>query len=91
MMELDAIAEFVEECRHPDGGYASSPGLDPHMLYTLSAVQVGAVVILACPPSSPCLVSSPCSQSLARTGDSSDRAALATHRRWSRFFWGDFF
>lgn len=49
MMEVDAIAKFVEECRHPDGGYASSPGLDPHMLYTLSAVQVGTVVILACP------------------------------------------
>lgn len=40
MMEIDAIVKFVEDCRHPDGGYSSAPGLDPHMLYTLSAVQV---------------------------------------------------
>eukprot|EP00041_Stephanoeca_diplocostata_P013251 m.232132 g.232132 ORF g.232132 m.232132 type:complete len:335 (+) comp19270_c0_seq1:139-1143(+) len=39
-MQLEEIAKWVESCRHPDGGYSSSPDLDPHMLYTLSAVQV---------------------------------------------------
>lgn len=39
-MNIEEIVKWVESCRHADGGYSSSPDLDPHMLYTLSAVQV---------------------------------------------------
>lgn len=30
----------IVACRHPSGGYAAAPGHDPHVLYTLSAVQI---------------------------------------------------
>ena len=37
------ILDFVENCRHPSGGYSPFPGHDPHLLYTLSAVQVNKI------------------------------------------------
>lgn len=27
-------------CQHPNGGFGAAPGHDPHMLYTVSAVQI---------------------------------------------------
>eukprot|EP00038_Savillea_parva_P026670 m.55622 g.55622 ORF g.55622 m.55622 type:complete len:414 (+) comp7616_c0_seq4:72-1313(+) len=38
--QADEVVAWVERCRHPDGGFSASPDLDPHVLYTLSAVQV---------------------------------------------------
>lgn len=43
MLDKDAIIEWVLDCRHKDGGFGGSPRQDPHMLYTLSAVQVLAI------------------------------------------------
>lgn len=36
----DDIVEMVKICHSPCGGIAPSRGHDPHILYTLSAVQV---------------------------------------------------
>ena len=35
---------FVLSCQHASGGFAAAPGHDPHMLYTVSAVQILATV-----------------------------------------------
>ncbi len=35
-----AIVEFVLECQHANGGFGGNVGHDPHILYTLSAVQL---------------------------------------------------
>lgn len=35
----DTIA-FVLSCQHENGGFGAAPGHDPHMLYTVSAVQI---------------------------------------------------
>lgn len=35
----EAIA-FVLSCQHENGGFGAAPGHDPHMLYTVSAVQI---------------------------------------------------
>ncbi len=45
MQELDerAILEWVLSCRHANGGFGGSPRNDPHLLYTLSAVQIMAL------------------------------------------------
>jgi len=40
LMNREAIIEFVESCVHPCGGYSASVHHDPHILYTLSAVQI---------------------------------------------------
>ena len=40
-MERSEVFEFVKECQHPCGGVGASVAHDPHLLYTLSAVQVG--------------------------------------------------
>ncbi|CAL5868441.1 uncharacterized protein PFLUO_LOCUS2666 [Penicillium psychrofluorescens] len=32
--------DFVLSCQHDNGGFGAAPGHDPHMLYTVSAVQV---------------------------------------------------
>lgn len=37
----DEIYEYIKSCEHSCGGYSPAPGHDPHLLYTLSAVQVG--------------------------------------------------
>lgn len=39
-LEREAVVEFVLSCLHADGGFAAHPGHDPHVLYTLSAVQI---------------------------------------------------
>jgi geranylgeranyl transferase type-2 subunit beta len=39
-MSRDDIVNFVAQCQHECGGFGASVGHDPHVLYTLSAVQV---------------------------------------------------
>uniref|UniRef100_A0A7S3LW72 Geranylgeranyl transferase type-2 subunit beta n=1 Tax=Palpitomonas bilix TaxID=652834 RepID=A0A7S3LW72_9EUKA len=39
-MDKKKICEFVRSCQHPSGGYSGNVGHDPHLLYTLSAVQI---------------------------------------------------
>ena len=34
------ILDFVARCQHPCGGFSAAEGHDPHLLYTLSAVQI---------------------------------------------------
>lgn len=36
----EEVIEFVLSCQHPNGGFGSHPQYDPHLLYTLSAVQI---------------------------------------------------
>lgn len=36
----EEVIEFVLSCQHPSGGFGSNPEYDPHLLYTLSAVQI---------------------------------------------------
>ena len=40
--DLDSVAvtEFVFKCQHTNGGFGGNIGHDPHILYTLSAVQI---------------------------------------------------
>lgn len=39
--DRDFITDYIQKCYHPSiGGYSPSPNHDPHLLYTLSAVQV---------------------------------------------------
>lgn len=40
-MRKEEILEFVLSCQDPfSGGFSASPDHDPHLLYTLSALQV---------------------------------------------------
>ena len=40
-MDKQEVLEFVKSCHDPkSGGYASTVHHDPHLLYTLSAIQV---------------------------------------------------
>ncbi|KAG8460775.1 hypothetical protein KFE25_010830 [Diacronema lutheri] len=39
-MDADMIARFVVSCQHECGGFGGNVDHDPHLLYTLSAVQV---------------------------------------------------
>eukprot|EP00961_Rhodomonas_salina_P185846 2509293-Rhodomonas_salina.1 len=43
-MKSQEIAEWVMKCQHPSGGFGGSINHDPHMLYTLSAVQILAIL-----------------------------------------------
>lgn len=36
--------KFVLSCQHKNGGFGAAPGHDAHMLYTVSAVQILAMV-----------------------------------------------
>jgi geranylgeranyl transferase type-2 subunit beta len=36
--------DFVLSCQHENGGFGAAPGHDPHMLSTVSAVQILAMV-----------------------------------------------
>lgn len=39
--DREFITDYIQQCYHPSiGGYSPSPNHDPHLLYTLSAVQV---------------------------------------------------
>jgi geranylgeranyl transferase type-2 subunit beta len=42
-VEEEAIVSWVLSCRHVTGGFGGSPRNDPHLLYTLSAVQILAL------------------------------------------------
>ena len=42
-MKSDDIVEFVLSCQYDNGGFGGNVGHDPHMLYTLSALQVLAI------------------------------------------------
>ncbi|XP_066547767.1 geranylgeranyl transferase type-2 subunit beta isoform X2 [Amia ocellicauda] len=39
-MNKEEIIEFIKSCQHECGGISASIGHDPHLLYTLSAVQI---------------------------------------------------
>jgi hypothetical protein len=39
-MNRDEMIQFVLGCRHPSGGFGGNVSHDPHLLYTLSAIQV---------------------------------------------------
>eukprot|EP01118_Nematostelium_gracile_P005263 TRINITY_DN1652_c0_g1_i2.p1 TRINITY_DN1652_c0_g1~~TRINITY_DN1652_c0_g1_i2.p1 ORF type:complete len:336 (+),score=93.84 TRINITY_DN1652_c0_g1_i2:69-1076(+) len=43
-MDLDSIRDFIVKCQHPGGGFGGNVDHDPHLLYTLSAVQVMAML-----------------------------------------------
>ena len=43
-LSADAIASAVAACRHANGGYGGGPGHDAHLLHTLSALQLLALV-----------------------------------------------
>lgn len=44
-MPKEEIIDFITSCQDSEsGGIAASIGHDPHMLYTLSAVQVGMLL-----------------------------------------------
>ena len=47
-MDKQGVLEFVKSCQHPSGGFGPNPDQDPHVLYTLSAIQVQFA--LAFPP-----------------------------------------
>lgn len=47
MMGKEEIIEFVKSCQHDNGGFSASYNHDPHLLYTLSAIQV-QMCILKC-------------------------------------------
>lgn len=42
-LDREEILIFVKKCQHDCGGIGASEGHDPHLLYTLSAVQVKKV------------------------------------------------
>lgn len=40
----DETIAFVLSCQHDNGGFGAAPGHDAHMLYTVSAIQILALV-----------------------------------------------
>lgn len=40
----DGVVDFVLSCQHPNGGFGAAPGHDAHMLSTVSAVQILAML-----------------------------------------------
>ena len=45
LMDKQEVLQFVRECQHECGGVGASIGHDPHLLYTLSAVQVRVLAL----------------------------------------------
>jgi len=39
-MSKEDVLVFVHSCQHASGGFSPAPHHDPHLLYTLSAIQV---------------------------------------------------
>lgn len=39
-MDKDQVIQFVQQCQHDCGGFGASIHHDPHLLYTLSAIQI---------------------------------------------------
>ena len=44
-MDKQEIIDTVASCQHECGGLGASAGHDPHLLYTLSAIQVSIGLI----------------------------------------------
>lgn len=42
-VDIDEVVSWVLKCQHESGGFSGNIGRDPHILYTLSAVQVLAL------------------------------------------------
>ncbi len=42
-LDGDSIVSWVMACQHSNGGFGGSERHDPHLLYTLSAVQILAL------------------------------------------------
>lgn len=42
-MNKQEVLDFIAQCQHECGGISASIGHDPHILYTLSAVQVNSL------------------------------------------------
>jgi len=42
-MDKDGVLSFTQSCQHTCGGFSAAPNHDPHLLYTLSALQVLAL------------------------------------------------
>jgi len=42
-MDKKGLLTWMQQCQHPNGGYGGNTGHDPHLLYTLSAVQIAAI------------------------------------------------
>jgi len=42
-MDKDEVITWVLSCQHPCGGFGGSERHDPHLLYTLSALQILAI------------------------------------------------
>ena len=40
IMDKEEVVKFVKSCQHSCGGFGASVDHDPHILHTLSAVQV---------------------------------------------------
>lgn len=40
----EGLLEFVFSCLHENGGFGAAPGHDPHLLYTVSSVQILAML-----------------------------------------------
>ncbi|KAG9510353.1 Geranylgeranyl transferase type-2 subunit beta, partial [Fragariocoptes setiger] len=38
--EIDEITSFIQQCQHKEGGFGGGIGQDPHLVPTLSAIQV---------------------------------------------------
>jgi len=43
-MNSDELVAWVLRCQHPGGGFGGNEGHDPHILYTLSAIQILAIL-----------------------------------------------
>jgi prenyltransferase beta subunit len=44
-MDRPGIVQFLRDCQTPAGGFRPVPGQDPHLLNTLSAVQVSSQLL----------------------------------------------
>lgn len=42
-MDGEEVVDWVLSCQHEDGGFGGSERHDPHLLYTLSALQILAL------------------------------------------------
>ncbi|XP_023236076.1 geranylgeranyl transferase type-2 subunit beta-like isoform X3 [Centruroides sculpturatus] len=40
VLSKQEILDFIQQCQHECGGFGASVGHDPHLLYTLSAIQI---------------------------------------------------
>lgn len=45
LLQPDEIMQFIRDCTNDNGGISPCIGHDPHLLYTLSAVQVTSIIL----------------------------------------------